>query len=99
MLFEARLGMGANNGIKHEIDEKLGRGPAQKGFQVWNRYMPQFRRVDEEKTKLPLAAPRQYLVLQITEIALEALGIDTIPGFGIQKTLKPAKRFFVPFYE
>jgi hypothetical protein len=62
--------MGANNGIKHEIDEKLRRGPAKKGLKGWNRYMPPFLRVNEEKTKIPIAAPRQYVVSQIAEITL-----------------------------
>jgi hypothetical protein len=99
MLFEARLSMGANNGIKHEIYEKLGRGPGQKRPQGWNRDMPPFRSIYEEKTKIPIPAPRQYIVSQIAEITFKALGVDAIPGFGFQETLELAKRFFVPLNE
>jgi hypothetical protein len=53
--------------------------------------MPPFRSIYEEKTKIPIPAPRQYIVSQIAEITFKALGVDAIPGFGFQETLELAK--------
>ena len=61
--------------------------------------MSPFPGIDEEKTKIPAAAPRQYFASQITEIAPYAMGFDTIPGFGFQITLQLSKRPFVLFDE